>query len=39
MLENVYNIDKIGVILSILSLAKVLVGKDNKQNSRGARVK
>jgi hypothetical protein len=29
LVENVYNIDKIGVIILILSLVKVLVGKDN----------
>ncbi|KAF2801453.1 uncharacterized protein BDZ99DRAFT_403299, partial [Mytilinidion resinicola] len=37
--ENVYNIDKTGVILSILSSVKVLIGKDNLQDYRGAGVK
>ena len=34
-----YNIDKTRVILSMLSLVKVLVSKDNQQGSRGAGVK
>jgi hypothetical protein len=37
--ENVYNIDKTSVMLSILSSVKVLVGKANIQTYRGARVK
>jgi hypothetical protein len=37
--ENVYNIDKTRVMLSMLSSVKVLVGKDNKRKHRGARVK
>lgn len=37
--ENVYNMDETGVILSKLNSVKVLVGKDNKQSYRGARVK
>jgi hypothetical protein len=37
--ENVYNIDKTSVMLSILSSVKVLVGKANIQIYRGARVK
>jgi hypothetical protein len=39
LLENAYNIDKTGVILSMLSSVKVLVGKDNIQGHRGASVK
>lgn len=27
--ENIYNMDKTGIILSMLGLVKVLVGKDN----------
>ena len=37
--ENVYNIDKTSVLLLILGSIKVLVGKDNIQDYRGARVK
>jgi hypothetical protein len=37
--ENVYNMDKTRVMLSMPSSVKVLVGKDNKRNYRGARVK
>jgi hypothetical protein len=37
--ENVYNIDKTRVMLSILSSIKVLIGRDNKRKHRGARVK
>jgi hypothetical protein len=37
--ENVYNIDKTSVILSILSFVKVLVSKNNMRSYRGARVK
>jgi hypothetical protein len=37
--ENVYNIDKTSVILSILGIVKVLVSKDNMRDYRGARVK
>jgi hypothetical protein len=37
--ENVYNIDKTSVILSILSFIKVLVSKNNMRSYRGARVK
>jgi hypothetical protein len=39
LLENLYNIDKIGVMLSMLSSVKVLVGKDDIQAHRGASVK
>jgi hypothetical protein len=39
LLENVYNIDKTSVMLSMLSSVKVFIGKDNKQKHRGARVK
>jgi hypothetical protein len=37
--ENVYNMDEIGVMLSMLNSVKVLVGKDDTQAYRGARVK
>ena len=37
--ENVYNIDEIGVILLMLGSIKVLVGKDDVRDYRGARVK
>jgi hypothetical protein len=37
--ENAYNIDKTSVMLSMLGSVKVLIGKDNKQKHRGARVK
>jgi hypothetical protein len=37
--ENVYNMDEIGVMLSMLGSVKVLVGKDDRQNCRGAGVK
>jgi hypothetical protein len=37
--ENSYNIDKTGVMLSMLGSVKVLVGKDDIQAHRGASVK
>jgi hypothetical protein len=37
--ENVYNMDETGVILSVLGTAKVLVGKDDMRDYRGACVK
>jgi hypothetical protein len=37
--ENVYNMDETGVILSVLGTVKVLVGKDDMRDYRGARVK
>jgi hypothetical protein len=37
--ENIYNIDKTRVMLSMLSSIKVLLDKDDKQNYKGARVK
>lgn len=37
--ENVYNIDKSRVMLSMLNSVKVLVGKDDIRGYRGARVK
>jgi hypothetical protein len=37
--ENVYNMDETRVMLSMPSSVKVLVGKDDKRNYRGARVK
>ena len=39
MLENVYNIDKTGVMLSMLSSVKVLIGKDNLRDYKGTGVK
>jgi hypothetical protein len=37
--ENVYNIDETGVMLSMLGSVKVLVGKDDLRDYRGAGVK
>ena len=37
--ENIYNIDKTGVMLCILGSVKVLVGKDDPRDYRGAGVK
>ena len=37
--ENVYNIDKTSVMLSMLGSVKVLVSKNDMQSYRGARVK
>lgn len=37
--ENIYNIDETGVMLSMPGSVKALVGKDDKRNYRGARVK
>jgi hypothetical protein len=37
--ENVYNMDETGVILSMPGSVKVLVGKDDMRDYRGARVK
>ena len=37
--RNVYNTDETGVMLSMLGSVKVLVGKDDMRNYRGARVK
>ncbi|KAF2647032.1 DDE-domain-containing protein [Lophiostoma macrostomum CBS 122681] len=39
VLENVYNMDEIGVMLSMLGSLKVLVGKDDLRAYRGAGVK
>ena len=39
LVENVYNMDETRVMLSMLGSVKVLVGKDDKRNYRGARVK
>jgi hypothetical protein len=39
VLENVYNIDETGVMLSMLSSVKVLVGKDDLRDYRGTGVK
>lgn len=36
--ENVYNMDEIGVMLSMLGSVNVLVGKDDHRDCRGARV-
>jgi hypothetical protein len=37
--ENVYNMDETGVMLSMPGSVKVLVGKDDMRDYRGARVK
>lgn len=37
--ENVYNMDETGVMLSMLGSVKVLVGKDDLRDYRGAGVK
>jgi hypothetical protein len=37
--ENIYNMDKTGVMLLMLGSVKVLAGREGKRNSRGARVK
>jgi hypothetical protein len=37
--ENMYNMDETGVMLSILSSVKVLVGKDYERDYQGAGVK
>ena len=37
--ENVYNMDETGVMLCMLDSVKVLVGKDDLRNYRGAGVK
>jgi hypothetical protein len=37
--ENVYNMDKTGVMLSMPGSIKVLVGKDDRRDYRGARIK
>jgi hypothetical protein len=39
LLENCYNIDETGVMLSMLGSIKVLIGKDDLQDYRGAGVK
>jgi hypothetical protein len=39
LLENVYNMDETGVMLSMLNSVKVLVGKDNTHAYRGAYIK
>ena len=38
-MENVYNMDETGVMLSKLRSAKVLIGKDDTRDYRGAREK
>ena len=37
--KNVYNMDETGIMLSMLNSVKVLVGKDDTRDYRGARVK
>jgi hypothetical protein len=37
--ENVYTMDEIGVMLSLLNSVKFLVGEDDTQAYRGARIK
>ncbi|KAN0121715.1 hypothetical protein V8E51_000041, partial [Hyaloscypha variabilis] len=39
LLENIYNINKIRVILYILSSIKVLISKDNPRDYKGVGVK
>jgi hypothetical protein len=39
LLENVYNIDETGVLLSALNSLKVLIGKDDLRKHRGTTVK
>jgi hypothetical protein len=39
LVEDVYNMDETGVILSIPSSVKVLVSKHDKRDYKGARVK
>jgi len=39
LLENVYNMDETGVMLSMLRSVKVRVGKNDSRNYRGAGVK
>ena len=39
LLENCYNIDEIGVMLSMLGFIKILINKDNLYNYRGVEVK
>lgn len=39
LVENIYNIDETGVMLSIPSSIKVLISKYDKRDYRGARVK
>jgi hypothetical protein len=39
LLENMYNMDETGVMLSMLGSIKVLVDKNNWQNYRGVGVK
>jgi hypothetical protein len=39
LLENVYNMDEAGVLLSVLNLLKVLVGKHDLREHRGGAVK
>lgn len=39
LVENMYNIDETRVMLSMLGSIKVLIGKDDMRDYRGARVK
>jgi hypothetical protein len=39
LLENVYNMDETGIMLSILGSIKVLLNKDDPRDYRGAVVK
>lgn len=39
LLENVYNIDETGVVLSMLVSLKVLIGKGDPRSYRGASLK
>jgi hypothetical protein len=39
LLENVYNIDETGIMLSMLESVKVLLGRDDVRGHRGASIK
>ena len=39
LVKNIYNIDKTGVMLSMLNSIKVLIGKEDTRNYRGGHVK
>ncbi|OCK92191.1 uncharacterized protein K441DRAFT_571237, partial [Cenococcum geophilum 1.58] len=39
LVENVYNMDETGVMLSMLGSVKVLLGKNDMRTYRGARIK
>jgi hypothetical protein len=39
LLENVYNMDETGIMLSMLGSVKVLLGRDDVRGHRGASIK